>query len=240
MRTKAVIFDKDGTLLDFDAFWVTMSYYAIEEMLQRLEIKEDLTEEILKGFGIENGITDINGVICYGTYEMMADIMQEILKGYGYDFTAKEIFEVSVDCYHKNSDKGIIKPPCEDIRGVLKQLKDAGVVLAVVTSDDEFGAKKCFKTLGIEDMFDYIYANDGKTPVKPDPFYIHDLCRKTGFSKDELVMVGDTMTDVEFARNAGVYMIGVAKEEKNKETLRPVVDCVTEDISGVYGIISVI
>ncbi len=33
---KAIIFDKDGTLIDFDSFWVTISEYAIKEMLEAL------------------------------------------------------------------------------------------------------------------------------------------------------------------------------------------------------------
>jgi len=32
MKTKAIIFDKDGTLLDFDGFWVTVSENAIGEI----------------------------------------------------------------------------------------------------------------------------------------------------------------------------------------------------------------
>ena len=39
MNTKAVIFDKDGTLLDFDSFWVEISYNAIREILEKIEIK---------------------------------------------------------------------------------------------------------------------------------------------------------------------------------------------------------
>ena len=45
------------------------------------------------------------------------------------------------------------------------------------------------------------------------------------------LMVGDTMTDVRFARNAGISVIGVGEKPDGRERLMPYVDAVLPDIS---------
>ena len=67
MKTRAIIFDKDGTLLDFDSFWLTISYKAIGDILKAVQTELDLTEEILLALGVKDKVTDINGILCKGT-----------------------------------------------------------------------------------------------------------------------------------------------------------------------------
>ena len=55
MKTKAIFFDKDGTLIDFDAIWVPVSYNAIGNLLKKIGkaiIDKTVTEDELKA-GIE-------------------------------------------------------------------------------------------------------------------------------------------------------------------------------------------
>ena len=77
--TKAIIFDKGGTLLDFDAFWVPVSEKAILDVLAYFGEGESLLFEILEAFGVHNGVTDIDGVLCKGTYEEMGEIVYNVL-----------------------------------------------------------------------------------------------------------------------------------------------------------------
>ena len=43
---RMVIFDKDGTLMDFDAFWVTVSRAAVPDILQSLALDQALAEQL--------------------------------------------------------------------------------------------------------------------------------------------------------------------------------------------------
>ena len=71
MRVDGIIFDKDGTLMSFDAFWVSLSVKALEDVLGELGMDHGLLPEILTAFGVRDGVTDINGVRCKGTYAEM-------------------------------------------------------------------------------------------------------------------------------------------------------------------------
>ena len=79
MKADAIIFDKDGTLLDFDAFWVTVSVKAIEAVLTEFHQTDVPVGEILEAFGVHDGVTDMNSVLCKGTYEQLGQITYEIL-----------------------------------------------------------------------------------------------------------------------------------------------------------------
>jgi phosphoglycolate phosphatase len=221
MKAAAVIFDKDGTLIDFDAFWVSVSVKAIEDVLTRTGMDPSLLAPILEAFGVRDGVTDMNGILCKGTYEEMGHIVYHILQKKGCTLTCDEIVKLVLDAYNRNADAGTVKPTCPDLSDVLKDLKARGVKLAVVTTDNREITCKCLDSLGVTELFDHIYTDDGVTPTKPDPFCVYDLCRRTGVEKDAVVMVGDTMTDMRFAQNAGIPAIGIACRSENRAVLEP-------------------
>ncbi len=235
--TKAIIFDKDGTLLDFDALWLTVSDRAIEEILQRVDAPATLAGEILAGFGVTDGTVDVDGVLCGGTYGQMAEIAHRILQKHGCTRTLEELKTYTVEAYHRHFSAGAVKPICADLSDTLKTLKEKGVLLAVVTSDDRVNAERCLRSLGIIQYFDEVYADDGAFPVKPHPACIEDFCAKYGCTKEETVMVGDTLTDMRFAKNGGVRAVGIAKTEKNARVLLTATDTVVENPSRLLDVL---
>jgi phosphoglycolate phosphatase len=76
------------------------------------------------------------------------------------------------------------------------------------------------------------------TPTKPDPFCVYDLCKRFGVDKTRVVMVGDTMTDMNFAKNAGISAIGIAKSESNAKILEPHAYAVIKDPSFIFDVLN--
>lgn len=237
MVADAIIFDKDGTLLDFDAFWVTVSVNALKSVLQQLKMEQVPLCELTEALGVHNGVTDINGVLCKGTYAEIGKILHGILQKYGCTASCDRVIRLTLQAYNQNADTGVIKPTCPDLAATLARLKSRGKKLALVTTDNETITRKCLCELGIISYFDKLYTDDGKTPQKPDPYCANAFATFAGVSKDRLVMVGDTMTDMHFAKNAGIRAIGVAKNEENKGVLAPYADAVIAQISQLTEII---
>ena len=238
MKADAIIFDKDGTLLDFDAFWVTVSIKAIEAVLTQLGRQDVPVGEVLEAFGVHNGETDMNSVLCKGTYEQLGGLFYEILHRYGCDESCEAVTKALIEAYNRNADAGDIKPTCPNLADVLKQLKAQNKKLAVVTTDNMQITRVCLDKLGILDLFDKIYTDDGVVPTKPDPYCVYDFCTFAGVSRDRVVMVGDTMTDMRFAKNAGIEAIGIARNDANKQILAPHAHAVLADPSHLFDVLN--
>ena len=231
MKTKAIIFDKDGTLLDFEAFWIPVTEKAVDDILQGANATHLPKEVIYKAYGIVNGVTDITGSLCCGTYDDMTADLQKALQENGVEIPYEKAKKLTIDAYHNHASAGKFLPTSSNLKSVLESLRDKGAKLFVVTSDDSVVAGKCLKELGIFHLFEEVLAADGKVPAKPDPYYINYLVDKYGFAKDEMLMVGDTLTDMRFAKNGEIAVIGLAKSVENKAKLNAYTDVVLLDPS---------
>lgn len=231
MSVRAVIFDKDGTVLDFDAFWLPVAVKATEVIMSELGVIDVPSEKILESMGVVDGSASIKGSLCFGTYRDMAEDMNGVFRRYGYNFDVEKLTKLTVDAYHGSVSAGEIKPTCENIEEVMQYLKSKGIKIILVTSDGPAVTDECLKGLRIDKYFDIVFTDDGTHPNKPDPFMINKLCEDYGFEKNEVVMVGDTLSDMNFAINGGIRSVGLAKNEENRSIISEKTDTVIPDIS---------
>ena len=237
LHVDAVIFDKDGTLMDFDAFWVTLSRIALTDVVRSLHQPDALADTMLEVFGVKDGKADINGILCKGTYQEMAHAVQQVLQEHGCPVEDTLIENMVLDAYNRNAHLGAVEPACTDLRGVLVMLKNQGKKIALVTIDNAPITRMCLDRLGIADLFDAVYTDDGALPPKPDPAAAMDLCRRMELAPDRVVMVGDTMTDVRFARNGGLKAVAVTGHAERKLQLAQHADVVLHDVSELINIL---
>lgn len=232
MKYKAIIFDKDGTVLNFEALWVRISELAVTEILTKLNMPLSLLADVLTAFGVEEGIARIDGILCWGTYHDMSEAMHRTLAANGCPLSREELHEVMVESYHRYIREGDILPICPNLREIFLSLREKGLRLFLVTSDDMTGALRCLEALGVRDLFEAVYAHDGITPHKPSPDLFRLVCEQNGLSPSDLVMVGDSMVDIRFAKNGGCLAVGVGHDERNRAILQAGgADLVLPDIS---------
>ncbi len=221
---RGIVFDKDGTLLDYERFWLPVAEAAIR-VLTGDAGDAFLSAALLDSIGARDGI---RGVLCYGTYGMIAERMSEVLRSVGRDaVTAGETSAAFEACI----GHGEIVAACADIGGLFRELRRRGLYLGVVTSDNAALTGVCLDALGLADAFDMILCDDGVTPPKPAPDHMLAFCRRFGLTPDEVIMVGDTRTDLLFARNSGAFGVGVAADEDARVTLTCEGGVVLPDIS---------
>ena len=231
MTFKGIIFDKDGTLIDFDAFWVSVCREAMSRVVKSAGADLSLLDEILLRLGVKDGVTDVDGILCSGTYEQMGDVAYEVITASSCAADCEKIIEMTIEEHKKCAPLGLVRPTCEGLKEALSKLKAAGLRLAVVTTDTKEITEICLDALGITELFDEIYCDDGIHPTKPDPYYALEFSKKYGISTEQMAMVGDTLTDMRFAKNSGLLAIGVSKSEEGRLRLAPLADKVICKIS---------
>ncbi|MBT3320327.1 MAG: HAD-IA family hydrolase [Clostridia bacterium] len=86
---------------------------------------------------------------------------------------------------------------------LLARLKSEGNVLVVITMKARVPTLRILKAHGM-DMFDDVIAFDDVEKRKPDPDSFFKLLDKHGVEPSDAIMIGDTTTDMQYAKNAGV------------------------------------
>ncbi len=101
----------------------------------------------------------------------------------------------------------------------LRELRAAGIILAVVSNKPTAACRTILEKLGVADCFGDVIGGDSEYPLKPEPDALAALREKYGFPVENCWMFGDHYTDLEAARRAGFrrafarYGFGDAKEE---------------------------
>jgi phosphoglycolate phosphatase len=96
----------------------------------------------------------------------------------------------------------VLTRPFPHVVEALDALAARGVTLAVMTNKLEHLAVKLLKELDLLDRFACVIGGDTLGVTKPDPAPIREMIRRCG--KDRAAFVGDTIYDVQAARNAGI------------------------------------
>lgn len=91
----------------------------------------------------------------------------------------------------------------------LQAMEEAGYLLAVATGKSRRGLTATLSRHGLENRFIALKtADDG--PGKPHPHMLLEAMTESGADPDSTLMVGDTVFDIEMARQAKVRSIGVS------------------------------
>jgi phosphoglycolate phosphatase len=111
-----------------------------------------------------------------------------------------ELIPVLQDYYAQHI--AVLTRPFPHVVEALEALSARGVTLAVVTNKLEHLSVKLLKELDLLDRFACVIGGDTLGVGKPDPAPIREMMRRCG--TERAAFVGDTIYDVEGARNAGI------------------------------------
>lgn len=229
---RGILFDKDGTLVDFQATWFAIGDLLAMKAASGDRAKANALLEVA-GYDFANHCFKADSVFAAGTN---ADIValwypevaapDRAVMTVGFDrFTAEQGAAQSV--------------PLPGSRDAIEQLHEAGFRLGVATNDSTGGAEKTLLALGVAQMFDAAYGYDGVANPKPAPDSIYAFCDLTGLKPSQIAMVGDNRHDLEMARAGGVGLaVGVLSGTGTRETLSPLADVVLGSIAELPGYLS--
>jgi len=117
------------------------------------------------------------------------------------------LFDQFLDYYLAHiADHSVVFP---NVEKTLKELLDAGALLAVCTNKPESASIKLLKEFDLDGYFSAIVGGDSLPVRKPDPGHVLGTIEKMGGVASTAIMVGDSANDIDAAKAAGIPVIGV-------------------------------
>lgn len=219
---KALIFDKDGTLIEFTDIWGR----ATADYVENLDISDEEKAKGKYAAGIcEDGSIWPGSPLASGTIGQIAEAINGVVSPQVEEANLIEKYAEYIDLY---PDTFVARG---DLVRIFKEAKDKGMLLGVVTSDDQKLSIKQFQAMGIDRYFDFIYGGDQLEP-KPSPAILKDISEKYDIGMDEMVYVGDSLADMKF----GSYTqkaIAIASTVSDENQLRDLSDVYIEKLEEV-------
>ncbi|WP_053372022.1 HAD family hydrolase [Paenibacillus sp. FJAT-27812] len=219
-KVTGILFDKDGTLLDFIATWGSWSKNVFNELEQQLKgrgisLHPDLIPSLWGTKHGEDGTIidyDRNGPLAMGTMQDLYAVLAWQLYTKGLSWA--EAMELVQYC-KKHADRELERlRPARPLPGsvdFLKSCKAFGIKLGVVTADETEAANQHLEWLGIRPYFDLVIGNDLVERGKPFPDMFQLACRKLAIDCSEAAIIGDTNGDMRMGVAAGAAVtVGIA------------------------------
>jgi len=104
------------------------------------------------------------------------------------------------------------------VKELLRELADAGYLLAVATGKSRRGLDYALEQTGLSGLFHTTRTVD-EAFSKPHPQMLLDILDELGVHPREAVMIGDTTYDLEMARSARTASVGVCSGGHGREEL---------------------
>ncbi len=204
MEIKGILFDKDGTLLEFNRTWRPIANQVIDEVASFYNFKDK--RALGESIGLFEQTIDPNGSLSAGTNKDVALDMLAVLKANNIDCKEDEHIKWSTQVFNHVA-ASLPFYPIDGVVETIKKLKNLGYYIGLSTADSVENAKLFLLKTGLDVYFDYIGADDGIINPKPAPDYMKNFCKEYTLTPSEVVVVGDTMADMNFGINSGAGLI---------------------------------
>ncbi|ODN70924.1 HAD family hydrolase [Methylobrevis pamukkalensis] len=192
---KAVLFDKDGTLLDFQKTWEPALRVAAEHAATG---NPALARRLLAvgGMDPESGLVAADSLFAAASTAEIAEAFVATGSPFSVDvLTAAldRIFTAAV------ADAVVVT----DLAAFFARLKARGLATGIASSDSEAAIRGLIARFGMEDLVDFVTGYDTGHGSKPEAGMLLAFAAAVGVAPQEVAMVGDSVHDMKMARAAG-------------------------------------
>ena len=224
-RFKAILFDKDGTLVDFNGTWLAL-YEKLA--LEAAEGDAAEAERLLEIGGYDRATKRFTA----GS-ELAAGTTDTIIRLWIGDADAQRFA-----FWKARMDRAFVEEgpaaavPVPGLAETLQVLHGEGRKLAVVTNDLEAAARRTIENFGVAHLFSAFLGYDSVKNPKPAADPVHLACKQLGVEPQDAIVVGDNLHDLEMARSAGAgAAIGVLTGTGGRQELARLADAVLASIA---------
>ena len=194
---KGVIFDLDGTLLN------------------TLADLHNITNKTLEAFGYPpRSMEEVETFVGNGARKLIQRALPEELDLSEEEF--EEIYTVMHGNYFKYQNQ--LAEVYEGMPELLQTLKDRGIRTAIVTNKPHDAAEAILHKY-FEGLIELSQGAQDDLPAKPHPATCVRVLEAFGLRPEECIYVGDSDTDIDTAKNAGMLPVSVTWGFRRKDFL---------------------
>jgi len=187
MNFQAVLFDLDGTLLD------------------TLDDLADSGNRTLRRYGFPTHDLDAyRYFIGDGAPMLVKRMLPESQRN---DNMVSNVLAAYRDDYHRNWD--VKTRPYEGVPEMLDELGQRGLKLTVLSNKPDDATQLCVSKLLSNCSFEVVLGHREGTPHKPDPTAALRIAERMDLNPSGFIYLGDTAVDMQTARAAGMFPVGV-------------------------------
>lgn len=205
---EAVLFDKDGTLMDSLIPWAAAERGLCDALVERrlsAERRGEQVSRMLADLGIVSGAVDRRGLLATGTSAAIMEALRRSLETAAGSRVDPEAFssEVAEILRRLYPAGGPEVAPMVGADRLLSALRAEGFTLGLSTSDDYSRTMAELDRFGWRRHFAFIACGDTAREPKPSPWSVREFSRVASVPCSSIAVVGDTDTDRAMAKAAG-------------------------------------
>lgn len=201
MEIKALLFDKDGTLIDFAKTFAPATKMVIEDLSNgNVALATQLAHAA--DYNMQTNEFGKTSVIIAGSVEDIAKTWLPFVPIDLHDLTEK-----TDKLFLKYTTKTIY--PFDFLIPTLEKLHARGIILGIATNDSQQGGETHMNAIGVRNFFTHIFGYDSGYGAKPSGGMIHAFADKIGLPVENIAMVGDSNHDMLAGKDAGAITIAV-------------------------------
>jgi len=219
---KGILFDKDGTLIEFESMWHQILTLIFNELELKYKFNENIITNLKKISGFTpSGFEPESMIQVLSTHEIIECWIQQIeieekkvkLSSNHQLFSKEDLRELLFTVVEEQAKNPKIKVNVLDgVETTLKDLKEKGYYLGIATADTRGSTYSNLKKTNILGYFDFIAYDGDLFLSKPSPSMAIAFCKEVGIESSELLIVGDSLNDYHFAQNAGAEFVGIQSQ----------------------------
>lgn len=197
---EGILFDKNGTLEDSEAILRSLAKRSARILDAQIP---GIGEPLLMAFGVNGDSLDLAGLMSVAsrreTEIATAAYIAETGRGWFDSLdTARKALNEAEKCIGKTAS-----PLFVGCLEVLKNLSEAGVSLGILSAASTQDVQYFVKTHQLSNYLKLEMGVEETGLGKPDPMFFLQACEKLAVEPSATLMVGDSVGDMQMAKNAG-------------------------------------
>ena len=230
-KLAGVLFDKDGTLIDFQETWGPTVHAMIVALAKGDPALVAAQAEALH-FSLEEKRFRPTSPIVAGSTADYGGTWGAALGRTDIDTLRAEIDAISA----VESLKALA--PIDQPVAIFAALRAMGLRIGVATNDLEKSARRQIGALGVAEHVEFVAGYDTGHGGKPEPGMVLAFAKLLDVTASDIAMVGDSLHDLDAARSAGALAIAVLSGPADRAALEPHADFVIEHIGELPALIA--